>query len=361
MEENKNIIENQSEESSIDFVAIWKAILKHRKLYYKVLPVTFIIMCIITLSLPNYYKCVVTLAPEMGKSSSGSGLAALASSFGVNLGGGGNAAGDAITPMLYPDLMNSVDFKTSLFDVKVQRKDDKAPMTYYDYLMNEQKRPWWSGFFGLMKREKAEEEPVNTFELTKEQEKLQSSIRFSAINVTPEGATAVGFTDNSNPKTPVHYYLKVGESRDGWNVVSADAKTATMTIVKGDVEVTLTLGGSTTGGPAGGKGGGPAGDGKGGLSGSKLLNTLHARRAARESKTEAELAKMRAERDAERAERARRDEEEAAKREEERAEQRKQLQAIQDELRRTREEKAAKEAEKQQQESEEGNANNDAG
>ena len=198
-------------------------------------------------------------------------------------------------------------------------------------------------------------------ELTKEQEKLQSSIRFSAINVTPEGATAVGFTDNSNPKTPVHYYLKVGESRDGWNVVSADAKTATMTIVKGDVEVTLTLGGSTTGGPAGGKGGGPAGDGKGGLSGSKLLNTLHARRAARESKTEAELAKMRAERDAERAERARRDEEEAAKREEERAEQRKQLQAIQDELRRAREEKAAKEAEKQQRESEEGNANNDAG
>ncbi len=181
MEENKNIIENQSEESSIDFVAIWKAILKHRKLYYKVLPVTFIIMCIYTLSLPNYYKCVVTLAPEMGgKGGSGSGLAALASSFGVNI-GGGNAAGDAITPMLYPDLMNSVDFKTSLFDVKVQRKDDKAPMTYYDYLMNEQKRPWWSGFFGLMKREKAEEEPVNTFELTKEQEGVTKAIAKNVV------------------------------------------------------------------------------------------------------------------------------------------------------------------------------------
>ena len=181
MEENKNIIENQSEESSIDFVAIWKAILKHRKLYYKVLPVTFIIMCIYTLSLPNYYKCVVTLAPEMGKSSSGSGLAALASSFGVNVGGGGNAAGDAITPALYPKLMNSVDFKTSLFDVKVQRKDDKAPMTYYDYLKNEQKRPWWSGFFGLMKPEKAEEQPVNTFELTLAQEIVAKAIAANVI------------------------------------------------------------------------------------------------------------------------------------------------------------------------------------
>ena len=100
MEENKNIIENQSEESSIDFVAIWKAILKHRKLYYKVLPVTFIIMCIYTLSLPNYYKCVVTLAPEMGgKGGSGSGLAALASSFGVNI-GGGNAAGGRGRPRI---------------------------------------------------------------------------------------------------------------------------------------------------------------------------------------------------------------------------------------------------------------------
>lgn len=193
-------------------------------------------------------------------------------------------------------------------------------------------------------------------ELTKEQEKLQSAIRFSAINVTPDGATAVGFTDNSNPKTPVHYYLKVGESRDGWNVVSADAKTATMTIVKGDVEVSLTLGGSTTG-----KGGGAAGEKKGGgLTGKSILNTLHARRAARERKTEAELEKMRAERDAERAERARREEEEAAQREAERAEQRKQLQAIQDELRRAREEKQQKETESQR-ENEESNANNDAG
>ena len=87
-------------------------------------------------------------------------------------------------------------------------------------------------------------------ELTKEQEQLKSAIHFSAINVTPDGATAVGFTDNSNPKAPVHYYLKKGEERDGWKVEAADAKTATMTVVKGDIEVTLTLGGNS------GKGGG---------------------------------------------------------------------------------------------------------
>ena len=82
-------------------------------------------------------------------------------------------------------------------------------------------------------------------QLTQEQEKLQSSIHFSVINVTPEGATAVGFTDNSDPKAPVHYYLKVGEKRNGWEVKEADPNKASMTIAKGDIEVSLALGGNS--------------------------------------------------------------------------------------------------------------------
>ncbi len=180
MEENQNITP-EAEETGIDFKALWNAIVKHKKLYFKVWPITFVVMCIYTLSLPNIYKCQVTLAPEMGGgSSSVSGLASLASSFGVNLGSAKNALGDAITPTLYPDLMNSVDFKTALFGVKVQRKNDAKPMTYYDYLMNEQKSPWWSNFFGLLKPEKSKLEQVNKFELTKEQEGVAKAI---AMNV----------------------------------------------------------------------------------------------------------------------------------------------------------------------------------
>ena len=62
-------------------------------------------------------------------------------------------------------------------------------------------------------------------ELTKEQEKVKSAVKFTVINVTPDGETAIGFTDNSDPKAPKHYYLKVGESRGGWEVKEADAKT----------------------------------------------------------------------------------------------------------------------------------------
>ena len=179
----------------IDFGAIWAAIKKHRKLYYKVLPVTFVLMCIITLSLPNYYKCTVTLAPELGgNSGSVSGLASLASSFGVNLGSGGGSSGDAIIPVFYPDLMNSVDFKTSLFDVKILRKEDKTPMTYYEYLMSEQKKPWWLDFFGLLKPDKAEEQPLNTFELTKEQESITETISENVVCSVDKKTSAISIT-----------------------------------------------------------------------------------------------------------------------------------------------------------------------
>ena len=162
---------------------LWQDIKKHRKLYYKVLGITFIAAAIITLSIPNYYKCTVMLAPEMPGGTKGtSGLASLASSFGVNLNSASGA--DALMPNLYPDLMNSVAFRASLFPVKVQQEDGDTAMTYYDYLENYQRLPWWSAgmkavgngissavssLFGL---EEEASNKVNPFRLTKEQTEI---------------------------------------------------------------------------------------------------------------------------------------------------------------------------------------------
>ena len=171
---------------------LWQDIKKHKKLYYKVLGITFIVSAIITLSIPNYYKCTVMLAPEIPGGTKGtSGLASLASSFGVNL-GGATAGADAIMPNLYPDLMNSVAFRASLFPVKVQEEDGDSAMTYYDYLENYQRMPWWSAgmkavgngiasvissLFGL---EENTSDKVNPFRLTKEQmeivEKMEKTV-----------------------------------------------------------------------------------------------------------------------------------------------------------------------------------------
>ena len=191
-------------------------------------------------------------------------------------------------------------------------------------------------------------------ELTKEQEKLQSAIHFSAINITPEGSTVVGFTDNSNPKTPVHYYLKVGETRDGWKVVEADPKAATMTVAKDDIEVSLSLGGNSGKGAGQTKSrGGAEEPAAGGLHGIKTLRSRRAQReaeAAAREKLRAEQAAREAEKEAEREEQAEKD---RAQREAEREENRNQMKALFEELRRAREEK------QQQSQQADDDANND--
>ena len=174
----------KDEESSIDFGKIFKDLLKHKRLYYKVLPVAFVLAAIYALSLPNYYNCTVKLSPEMSGSKSTSGLASLASSFGVNLGQGAAGMGtEALFPTLYPDLVNSTDFKTSLFPVKVTIEGNKEDgekdrtMSYYDYLKDEQKSPWWSAaiggtmkfIVGLFKDKKEGEEKLDPFRLTMKQ------------------------------------------------------------------------------------------------------------------------------------------------------------------------------------------------
>lgn len=160
------------EESKINFKAIWAAILKYKKLYYKTLGIAFVLALIIGFSLPKTYNCKILLAPETGGGSSSlGGLASLASSFGVGIGGSSQGS-DAITPNIYPDLMKSVDFKTSLFPIKVKRKNDKQSMTYYDYLKYEWRVPWWEDWFGLTAPELKKDTLVNTFELTGEQARI---------------------------------------------------------------------------------------------------------------------------------------------------------------------------------------------
>lgn len=192
MEEKKYIENPVEEESAIDFKKLFSDLLKHKSLYFKVLPVAFVLAAIYALAQPNFYSCTVKLSPEMGGSkSSTSGLAALASSFGVNLGSGG-AGTEALFPTLYPELMNSVDFKTSLFTVPVTLEGDKEKgekdrtMTYYDYLSKEQKAPWWSqATKWLISQFKApsskRNDKVNPFRLTKQQDAIVKTINKKVV------------------------------------------------------------------------------------------------------------------------------------------------------------------------------------
>lgn len=186
--------------------------------------------------------------------------------------------------------------------------------------------------------------------LTKEQEQIRSAVHFSIINITPSGATAVGFTDNSDPKAPVHYYLKVGESSGGWTLKEADASKEWMKIERDGIEVELTLGQNSA------KGGGTTTKvasasstttEKSATTGSAPYtprNVLWSRKSAEGSSLQS-FAQRKADREAKRLEEEKRREEEKAKQEEEREEMKASLAEMKEQLaeqRRLREETASK-------------------
>lgn len=134
-------MEKKKDLDVIDLRVVIKKIWANRKLFYKVLPVTFVLSCAYIVCLPRYYSSSLSLAPEVGGSSMGGTLGSLASSFGLDL--GSMETTDAINPMLYPDLMNDNAFVVGLFDVKVKSIDGEIECSYYDYLTKHQKKPFW--------------------------------------------------------------------------------------------------------------------------------------------------------------------------------------------------------------------------
>lgn len=188
----------------------------------------------------------------------------------------------------------------------------------------------------------AEEEAALT--PSEEEQQILSSVRVSVLNVTPDGKTAVGFTDSG--KSPaVNYYMMEGESRDGWTFKSASVADKTVVISRNNVDVTIPLGGGAGGKDGARKGGRPqagmmraASQGRNATmvaeaGGGGAFAHLRARRARKEADQKAE-----AEAAAAAAAQEKADREQAAA---EREQQRTALMQIQEELRRAREERQA--------------------
>ena len=126
----------------IDLRLVFKMIWCKRLLFYKVLPITFVLSCIYIVSIPRYYTSEIKLAPEMGNSKTGGTLSDLASSFGIDL--KKMQTSDAITPLLYPDLIEDNGFVASIVNIQVKSQDGKINTTYHDYLAYHEKETWWS-------------------------------------------------------------------------------------------------------------------------------------------------------------------------------------------------------------------------
>lgn len=132
----------------INYHIFFKEVWKRKYLFYKIIPITIIVSSLFILCFPRYYTTEVKLAPEI--ENSGSSLSSIAASFGFDL--GDMQSSDAISPLLYPDLMEDNAFVTNMFNIKVVSKDGEISTDYYDYLKNHQKYPWWIYPFNYIKK-----------------------------------------------------------------------------------------------------------------------------------------------------------------------------------------------------------------
>lgn len=172
MEENIN--------KSIDYRLVWKKIKERKRLFYKTLPTAFIIACIYSLSIPRYYTTETKLAPEMDSSIPGGALGSIASSFGFDL--SDMQTSDAITPLLYPDLMEDDGFVSHMFNIKVVSKDGTISTTYKDFLTKYKKTEWWNQAISFVKKlfKKKEEKNHSDFDpynMSKSDSEVAEAIR----------------------------------------------------------------------------------------------------------------------------------------------------------------------------------------
>ncbi len=79
-------------------------------------------------------------------------------------------------------------------------------------------------------------------ETAKEIQQLEKTVTVSAIVQQPSGKVMVGFSDSSNASSCKHYYLAVGETKDGWAVVSADVLTKKVLLEKDSIQIERVLG-----------------------------------------------------------------------------------------------------------------------
>ena len=170
MEENKNItiitenvenVENNapqptlasSGEKEISFAGLIALIISKKKPILIWTCVSIVLGVVYALSLPKQYEASISMMPEL----SGAGrLGGLAAMVGVSL----DQSDDAYTTDVYPDIVQSIPFIVDLFDVPVQTTESDTTMTLRQYIINGQKRPWWSPIIKSLKPKKKPKGPV---------------------------------------------------------------------------------------------------------------------------------------------------------------------------------------------------------
>ena len=195
-------MEEQQEYTKVDWRKVFKAIWDRKKLYITITPVVIFLACLYIICIPRTYTTSTEIIPESqgDLNNNSSALGSLASSFGFDM--SNLESSDAITPMLYPDLLNDNGFIVNLFNIKVNTQDGKIQTSYFTYMDKYQKTAWWNKVISgikckFVKKAPSIEKTFNPYNLTKKTDDIVKKIRVSlSIKVDKQtGSITISVTD----------------------------------------------------------------------------------------------------------------------------------------------------------------------
>ena len=190
-------------EDEIDIKELLLKLYAERGLIIRWCCIAVVVGLVVGFSIPREFTSTSKMAPETTSRTGGGNLSSLASLAGINL--SSMSTSDAVSPDIYPEVINSTPFVVGLFSVPVEFKYGKETLTtdLYTYLKEYQRSPWWSAvirapfkalgwILGKIRGDEKKEgySDVNPYELTKEQSEIAKGL-VKCINASVDKKTSV--------------------------------------------------------------------------------------------------------------------------------------------------------------------------
>jgi capsular polysaccharide biosynthesis protein len=194
-----NDIQQQNTHKVINLISVIKKVRQNYKVFALVALITIILSSIYIFSVPRYYTTDTKLAPEANSAADGGTVGSIASSLGFDI--SNMASLDAITPMLYPDLMKDNKFVFKFFSITVKTKYGKNTSSYYKYLYDRLHHPSLFPSKDIPNSDKLPDKSADPYNVNKTQDEILTKIR-KDVKIAVDSKTGV-ITITTTAEDPV--------------------------------------------------------------------------------------------------------------------------------------------------------------
>ncbi len=138
-EMQKKNTDTKPEAEEIDLIELIRKLWLKRKFILKVTGVFILLGLLFALFSAKEYTASCQFVPQSSKSASNSSMARLASLAGINM-GNLTTGEQLLSPLVYPNVLNSTAFKLDLLKTEINIKEEEGPITLLTYLSDEKYR-----------------------------------------------------------------------------------------------------------------------------------------------------------------------------------------------------------------------------